>query len=139
MGQENANTSGSGIEGAAQSAKDAAEKAQAAAHDAAGVARERASELAARAGAQAGAGMEKAAEGLGQASHQIRDRAQHQGGTPAQLGAQVADALDRTTEYLESHDSAEAVGRVRTFVKAHPVVSVAVAVLGVFVLLRFLK
>ncbi len=88
---------------------------------------------------QADASLGKAAEGLGMASEQIRQRAQEQGGIQAQLGGRVADGLDKTSDYLETRDTAQVIDDVEAYVKAHPMAAVAGAVVGGFVLSRILR
>ena len=125
--------------GATKTADDAASKAQQAASKAQETAGKVTDKVSEKASDMGDAGIVKAAEGLGQASDQIREKAQAQGGVQGQVGTKVADGLDKTSEYLESHDTSQIMDDVETYVKAHPMTAVAGAVVGGFLLARILR
>lgn len=134
MGQANRQPGAGTVrnDGTAERAKDGAQQMR---NDAG----QQASDMASKVTDQADKGMEKAAESLTSASQQIRERAEEQGGMQAQVGTKVADDLDKTSEYLETHDSKQVMDDIETYVKEHPMMAVAGAVVGGFVLARVLR
>src|SRR4029079_13087959 len=100
---------------------------------------ERAAQVGEKITEQADAGLDRAAESLGDASDQIRQKAREQGGVQEQIGTKVADGLDKTSEYLESRDTAQIIDDVEAYVKEHPMEALAGAVRGGFRLARVLR
>ncbi len=90
-----------------------------------------------KAKAQADAGLDTAAGGIESAASKLRERAGSDG-VQAQAGAKVADTMERSADYLREHDSADIFDDVQRYVKAHPLQTAAGAVIGAFLLGRFL-
>jgi ElaB/YqjD/DUF883 family membrane-anchored ribosome-binding protein len=101
--------------------------------------RERASGAADKAREQADAGLDKAADKMSSASDRIREKSQQQGGMQAQAGTKIAEGLDKTSDYLQSHDTNEILDDVEHYVREHPLQAVAGAVVGGFVIARILR
>lgn len=68
----------------------------------------------------ADAGMNKAADGLGSAAEKMRTRAGDDEGVRATVEEKTADAMDKTADFLKTHDSKELMTDLEEFVKAHP-------------------
>ena len=69
----------------------------------------------------ADAGMNKAADGLGTAAEKMRTRAEEDEGVRATMEVKAADAMDKTADFLKTHDSKELMTDLEEFVKAHPI------------------
>ncbi len=68
----------------------------------------------------ADAGMNKAADGLGTAAEKMRTRAEEDEGVRATVEVKAADAMDKTADFLKTHDSRELMQDLEEFVKSHP-------------------
>ena len=106
-------------------------------------ARERASELAPKAGAAvleaAEAGRESAAAAIDRAADSLEDRAEGAGPVPEKAAEYAAAGMHATAGYLQDRDTAEIVAEAEQYVKAHPVRSVAAAVVAGFFVGRLLR
>lgn len=122
-----------------ETAHDVVGEAERTAHGAAAKAEEKARELRAKAQERADAGVEKAAERVATAAEKLRERADQSSGIPAEAEAIVADTMQRTAGYLKEHDSAEILGDVQAYVRAHPMRALAGAAIGGFILARVLR
>lgn len=69
----------------------------------------------------ADAGMNKAADGLGSAAEKMRSRAEEDEGVRATVEVKAADAMEKTADFLKTHDSKELMTDLEEFVKAHPI------------------
>lgn len=116
-----------------------ATKAQDQAKELAGQAQEKASNVATMARERTDQGVDRAAEGLHTAAEKMRERAANGDGMPAQVGTKVADTLDRTSTYLQEHDTGQIWDDVETFVRQNPMQAAAGALVAGFVLGRIFR
>lgn len=84
-------------------------------------------------------GVNRAAEGLDQASTQLRERAAEMGGVQEKLGVRVADGLDKTSGYLREHEAQEIWTDVEKFVKEHPMQAAVTAAVAGYVVAKVLR
>lgn len=123
-----AETAGDAMSDAERTARGAVERAQARAH-----------KFGARAQERADAGVDTAAERVATAAGKLRERAGQSSGIPAEAEAKVADTMERTAGYLKEHHSAEILGDLEAYVKAHPMRALAGAVICGFLLGKVLR
>lgn len=109
------------------------------AHDIQEAATEKAGEVGTKLHETADAGVNRAAEGLDQASSQLRDRATEMGGVQEKLGLRVADGLDKTSGYLRDHEAQEIWTDVEKFVREHPVQAAVSAAVAGYLVAKVLK
>jgi ElaB/YqjD/DUF883 family membrane-anchored ribosome-binding protein len=84
-------------------------------------------------------GVNRAAEGLDQASTQLREKASEMGGVQEKLGVRMADGLDKTSGYLREHEAQEIMTDVEKFVREHPMQAAVTAAVAGYVIAKVLK
>lgn len=84
-------------------------------------------------------GVNRAAEGIDQASTQLRDRATEMGGVQEKVGLRLADGLDKTSVYLRDHESQEIWNDVEKFVREHPMQAAVTAAVAGYVVAKVLR
>ena len=100
---------------------------------------DKASEFGNRVQDQAETRKDKAAEGLEQAAEQMRNRVERQGGMQGEVGAKVADSLERSASYLREHEVDQIWDDLEEFVKDHPIQAAVGAAFAGFVVARILR
>lgn len=105
----------------------------------AGTAQEKVNEYGSKVQERADVGMDKAADSMGRAAEQIREKAQTSGGIQAEAGVKLADGMEKTATYLREHDTTQVLDDLETYVREHPMQAVAGAVIGGFVIGRMLR
>lgn len=109
------------------------------AHQLQDMASEKATEVGAKLQDTADMGVNRAAEGLDQASVQLRERATEMGGVQEKLGVRMADGLDKTSGYLREHEANEIWTDVEKFVREHPMQAAVTAAVAGYVVAKVLK
>jgi ElaB/YqjD/DUF883 family membrane-anchored ribosome-binding protein len=104
-----------------------------------GIAAEKAGEVGSKLHDTADMGVNRAAEGLDQASMQLRERASEMGGVQEKLGLRVADSLDKTSGYLREHEAQEIWTDVEKFVREHPMQAAVTAAVAGYVVAKVMK
>jgi ElaB/YqjD/DUF883 family membrane-anchored ribosome-binding protein len=102
-------------------------------------AREKASEVGMKAKEMAHTGKEKAGTGLTAAGEKILERTENMSGVTGTVGRKIGSGLESTGHYLKDKQAGEIWDDVETFVKEHPVQSVAGAVVAGIIVGRLLK
>jgi ElaB/YqjD/DUF883 family membrane-anchored ribosome-binding protein len=87
----------------------------------------------------ADAGMNKAADGLGSAAEKMRTRAEEDEGVRATVEVKAAEAMDKTADFLKTHDSKELIADLEEFVKAHPLQAAAGALAAGYVIGKIVR
>lgn len=87
----------------------------------------------------ADAGMNKAADGLGSAAEKMRTRAEEDEGIRATVEVKTADAMEKTADFLKTHDSRELMTDLEEFVKAHPLQAAAGALAAGYVIGKIVR
>ena len=102
-------------------------------------ARERMSEGMDRAQQGMDQGRERAAEGTERAATQLRERASEQGGTVGKVGERVAGGMESAAGMLREGDTNAMMDEVESYVRQHPMQSVAAAIGAGFLVGRMLR
>jgi ElaB/YqjD/DUF883 family membrane-anchored ribosome-binding protein len=105
----------------------------------AGEMKDRAGEIMDRAQEEVDSRRGQAAGGIQDAAGMIRDKTQDQSGITAKVGGQVAEGMEGTANYIQTHTTSDMVKDIENFAREHPGQAIVGAVLAGLLIGKILR